>query len=319
MLLKYVSLLAALICGLQPVHGYLGSFESADGYQANGLQPMRDVSGYNAGQFNSSNGGLGGSFSNISPNTGLFYKFDAGEVTGDHLGELIAHPGIARSGSSSLVLRTGSSNTGSPDYYGDSGGDGADYLYRFDTYDYDLADPSGVSSGVVTLDYYYCPQVPFFSVGLISTTEFVNSLGETVFAIGTRGQLDTFGNAMFTAQPIITWQDATGWHDSTIVGNNADWDRVTLSFDLDQDQVSFNYFSTLDGNSHTLAFNVGTVSALDQLSGIRFTAQPGTTKNSYDDFDLQGSFSVVPEPSSAFCVLSAGLLLSLRRRRILLK
>jgi hypothetical protein len=319
MLSHYLRLFAAFLLGLEPAFGYLGSFETADGYQGNGLQPMRDVSGYNAGQFNSSNGGLGGSFSNITPNAGLFYKFDVGEVTEDHLGELIAHPGIARSGSSSLVLRTGSSNTSSPEYYGDSGGDGADYLYHFDTYDYDLADPSAVSSGILTLDYYYCPQVPFFSLGQISTTEFVNSLGETVFAIGTRGQLDSFGNAMFTAQPIITWQDATGWHDTNIVGNNADWDRVTLSFDLDQDRVSFNYFSTLDGNSHTLAFNVNTASNLDRLSGIRFTAQPGTTKNSYDDFDLQGSFSVVPEPGSAVCLLSAGVLFSLRRRRLLLK
>lgn len=225
-----------------PAWAYLGGFEEQDGYQPGGSLPVRDVSTYNAGQYGTNNGGPGGSLINITPNTGLFEKFDIGDITSG-AGELVAHHGTGHSGSSYLVLRAKAE-------FGDTGDDGANYLYTFDDRDYSGVSPSIVTSGVITLDYWVSPQTGLFAGGQVTTTEFVNSAGDTVFALGTLGQ------ASFTARPFIQWQDANGWHTTSIEGSNEGslglWDHVMLSFDLTSDLVSLSYMASLTGITHTI-------------------------------------------------------------------
>ena len=279
---------------------YLGSFEEADGFLPGGSLPTRDVSSYNAGQYGTSNGGSGGSFQDITANTGLFYKNDLGRIDSGY-GELVAQHGLAHSGESSLALRA---TIG----FGDTDEDGASYLYSFDARDFDGVAPSLVTEGIVTIDYWMRPQTPFFSNSRVTTTEFVNSTGNTVFAIGTLGQ------GLFTSQPFIEWYDGAGWHTTSIVANNADWDHVMLTFDLTNDLVSFSYYASLTATTHTVATSALAGATLDQLSGIRFTAQPNTEMNNYDDFNVVAPL-VVPEPSSLLlALLSAGQLLFWRRR-----
>lgn len=280
---------------------YLGSFEETDGYLPGGSLPTRDVSSYNAGQYGTSNGGAGGSFQDITANTGLFYKNDLGRIDSGY-GELVAQHGLAHTGESSLALRA---TIG----FGDTDEDGAEYLYRFDARDFDGVAPSLVTEGIVTVDYWMRPQTPFFSNSRVSTTEFVNSTGDTVFAIGTLGQ------GLFTSQPFLEWYDGTGWHTTSIVANNADWDHVMLTFDLTNDLVSFSYYASLTATTHTVATGVLAGAALDQLSGIRFTAEPNTEMNNYDDFNLVAPL-VVPEPSSLLLALLSAMHLLLGRRRI---
>ena len=262
-----------------------------------------DVTSYNAGQYGLNNGGPGGGLVSITPNSGLFEKFDVGDISAG-TGELIAHHGDAHSGSSYLVLRAKAE-------FGDTGDDGANYLYSFDNRDFSGVAPSLVVSGVVTLDYWVSPQTGLFAGGQVTTTEFVNASGDTVFALGTLGQ------ASFTSKPFIEWQDADGWHTTTIEGSNQGtdglWDHVMLSFDLDNDLVSFSYMASLTGITHTLAIDVNPINTLDSLSGIRFTAVPGTEENAYDDFTI---VRAIPEPGALLLVLLGAMRIAFLRRRL---
>lgn len=279
---------ASLLLGTS-ARAYLGGFEDQDGYQDGGVLPMRDVSSYNAGQYGTNNGGPGGSFANITANSGLFYKSDVGRID-DNYGELVAHHGLAHSGASGLVLR---STAG----FGDTGGDGADYRYYFDSRDFNGGTPSAVTTGTIDIDYWACPQTAFFAVGQVTTTEFFNAAGETVFALGTLGQ------GGLTSRPLIDWYDASGWHTTSIVGNNADWDHVMLTFDLDNDTINFSYFESLTGTTHYVISGAVADRPLTSLAGIRFTAVANTEKNSYDDFAIGAS--AVPEPGSILLMVGA--------------
>jgi hypothetical protein len=299
--LRLVSMIgfASLLLGSN-VQAYLGGFEEGDGYQDGGAAPMRDVSSYNAGQYGTNNGGPGGSFTNITPNSGLFYKSDVGRIDDDY-GELVAHHGLAHSGAAGLVLRSTSG-------FGDTGNDGADYRYYFDSRDFNGGTPGAVTTGTIDIDYWACPQTAFFAVGRVTTTEFFNAAGETVFALGTQGQ------GALTAQPLIEWYDASGWHTTSIVGNNAAWDRVTLSFNMDTDTIDFTYFESLTNTTHYVITGAIADKPMTSLAGIRFTSAPNTEKNAYDDFAITAS--AVPEPSSLLLMLAASVpTLMCRRRR----
>ena len=301
-------LLSLAILGLaQPAMAYLGGFEEQDGYLNSGVNPLRDVSSYNAGQYGSNpifgpnSIGPGGIFQNITPNTGLFFKNDVGDIA-EHNGELVAHQNFARTGTSGLVLRSSLA-------FGDTGGDGADYTYAFDNRDFNGSTPSQITSGTLDIDYWMCPQAAPFASGTLTTTEFLNSNGDTIFAVGTVGQ------GAFTTDPLIEWFDAGGWHSTGVLGNHISWDHVMLSFDLTNDLVSFSFYSSLDLQIYNFAVNVGAANPIDSLAGIRFTAQPNTEKNSYDDFSTSAPV-VIPEPSGfLLAILGAMPVVAFRRRR----
>ena len=281
-----------------PAWAYLGGFEAQDGYVDGSVTPLQDVSTYNAGQYGTNASGPGGSATTITPNSGLFVKYDQGNVSPGY-GELVAHQAIAYSGNASLVLRSTSG-------YGDTGGDGADYLYSFDSRDFNGISPTAVTSGAIFLDYWMRPQTSFFETGTATTTGFVNSAGDTIFAVGTLGQ------GIFDSKPFIEWEDANGWHVTSILGNNASWDHIMLSFNLINQTASFSFYSSLTGQTTLLANNVALAAPVDNLAGIHFTAQPNTEENAYDNFNVV----VVPEPSSLLVVLAgAGTCLARRRRR----
>jgi len=262
------------------------------------------VSTYNAGEYGTNGGGPGGSFQSIPQNSGLFRKNDIGDVSPGN-GELAVLFGSvhAHSGDSGLVLRAKSE-------YGDTGGDGADYNYSFDSRDFGAA-PSLITSGTLSIDYWLRAQTNLLgTTGQATSTEFLNASGNAVFAIATMGQ----GTPLVTA-PTISWMDAGGWHDTSIVANNNGWDKVMLSFDLMNDVVSFSYYSSLDSQTYNFAINTGSAAAIDSLSGIHFTAVPGTEENAFDDFVINAPV-VVPEPCGVLMVLIGGLqCLVLRRRR----
>lgn len=296
--LLQVFMLAAVLSAT-PAWAYLGGFETEDGYFNDSQGSVRDVSIYNAGQYGTNGGGPGGIFANIPQNTGLYTKFDQGNVS-DNYGELIVqHGGLAHSGSGSLVLR-------STPGFGDTGGDGADYLYTFDNRDFGGAAPSAINSGILTFNFWMRPQASFFESGTVITTEFLNSAGDSVFALG------TLGRGIFDAKPYIEWKDANGWHTTTILGNNAGWDQVLLSFDIDSGTITFSYFSSLTNTTIDVVSDAPAGANLDYLSGIHFTAAPNSEPTAFDDFS---TYSPVPEPSSLLAVLAGGLVCCARRRR----
>ena len=293
-----LALLAVLVA--PSAWAYLGGFEAGDGYDNGSSGTLRDVTSYNAGEYGTNAGGPGGSFQNIAPNNGLFTKFDNGNVSPGY-GELVGHDTIAHSGLGSLVLR---SNAG----FGDTTpGDGAQYLYNFDKRDFGGVSPTLVTSGVLTMDYWMCPQTSFFQTGTVCSTSFLNTKGDTIFSIGTVGQ------GLFTADPFIEWQDANGWHVTSILGNHNGWDRILLAFDLDNGTISFSYYSSLTGKTTILASGVSAASTMDNVSSMLLTAQPDTAKNAFDDFHIVSPL-VIPEPSSLIAAL-VGIGCLMRRRR----
>ncbi|MDB6120460.1 MAG: hypothetical protein JWO08_4241, partial [Verrucomicrobiaceae bacterium] len=110
-------------------------------------------------------------------------------------------------------------------------------------------------------------------------------------------------------------QDASGWHVTNIIGNNASYDHIMLSFDLNNNTVSFSYYASLTGVTTLMASDVAAAAPIDFLSGIHFTAQANTEKNTFDDFGISASIAVVPEPSSLLVLLVGGLTCLGRRRR----
>lgn len=291
----------AAVLSASQAWGYLGGFEVQDGYQDGSQTPTRDVTSYNAGEYGTNANGPGGGPTPIMPNDGLFVKYDQGN-TADGYGELVAHHSLGHTGNSALILR---SNAG----FGDTGGDGADYLYSFDRRDFGGVSPTLITSGTVALDYWMSPQTSFFQTGTVTSTSFLNSAGDTIFSVGTVGQ------GTFDALPFIEWQDANGWHVTNILGNNALYDHIMLSFNLDTNTVSFSYYASLTGLTTLLASDVAAAAPIDSLSGIHFTAQANTEQNKYDDFNIASSIAVVPEPSSLLVVLLGALTCFGRRRR----
>ncbi len=293
-------ILAAVLCAPH-AWGYLGSFEDQDGYQDGSQTPTRDVTTYNAGAYGTNANGPGGSATTITPNDGLFTKFDQGNIS-DGYGELVAHHSLGRTGNAGLVLRSSAG-------FGDTGGDGADYLYTFDNRDFGGLSPTTITSGTVALDYWMSPQTSFFQTGTVTSTSFLNSAGDTIFSVGTVGQ------GIFDARPYIQWQDANGWHVTNILGNNVAYDHIMLSFNLDNNTVSFSYYASLTGLTTLLASDVAAAAPIDNLSGIHFVAQANTEQNRYDDFNIASSIAVVPEPSSLLVLLLGGMTCFGRRRR----
>ena len=288
----------AAVLSAQPAWAYLGGFENADGYDTGPGIPLLDVSSYNAGQYGTNGGGPGGGPVSITPNTGLFVKYDVGNISPGY-GELVAHQTIAHTGSASLVLRSSAS-------FGDTGGDGANYVYSFDSRDFGGVTPTSVTSGVISLDYWMCPQTSFFQTGTVSNTAFLNPNGDTLFAVGTLGQ------GIFSSEPYMEWQDVNGWHTTTLLGNNAGWDHIMLQFKLNTDTGSFAFYSSLTGVTTVLANNVPLAAPSSAgLAGINFVAQPNTEKNAYDDFNI---VLAVPEPSSLVAVVLAVPCIARRRR-----
>ncbi len=292
-------ILAAVLCAPQ-AWGYLGSFEVQDGYQDGSQTPVRDVSTYNAGAYGTNANGPGGTATPITPNDGLFVKYDQGNVS-DGYGELVAHHSLGHSGNAALVLRSSAG-------FGDTGGDGVDYAYSFDNRDFGGVSPTMITSGTIAMDYWMKPQTSFFQTGTVTSTAFLNSAGDTIFAVGTVGQ------GIFDARPFIEYQDASGWHVTSILGNNTSYDHIMLSFDLDSNTVSFSYYASLTGVTTLLASDVAAAAPIDNLSGIHFTAQANTEQNAYDDFSIAASIAVVPEPSSLLVVL-IGVMTCFGRRR----
>jgi hypothetical protein len=291
-------LLVLMVC--PPAHAYLGGIEAGDGYYEGVSPSIFDVSTYNAGQYGTNNGGPGGVFEipTLSP---LFSKLDVGDVLPGN-GELVSHNGLGRGSTSGLVLRSGSFAL----QYGDTASDGADYRYNFDSRDFDGITPGSVSTGIISLDYWICPQVEGLTTLRQSSLSVLNSAGDTIFSIG-------YSSRLSDTTPMLDYYDAGGWHSTSIQANQSGFDQVSLSFDLDANTISMNYYASLGGGSnHTVVTSAASAATMDTLKGLRFEAKAGTEKTTFDDFN----FSVVPEPQSLILAALAGICSLVRRRRI---
>ena len=310
----------ALIQLASPAQAYLGSFTPADGYQI--IQPWVDVSYFNTGQYGANAGG--GSVNYVAPDSGLWkvtgpvggiYTSAAARaaatsgappyavtppVAGSAPVYIVGNHGPGRTDNSALAFRNDTpANTGA-----------AKYDYSIDTYDTGGIAPSTVTSGIVTTQFYFCPNpadpvVPGALPRDKFTMSFKDSSGNTGFQWG------------YAAENQVYWRTGTSgpWTYTGVFANAANWDGVRVDIDLTNDTFGLDYYvvasniwqnmipaGTALGTPMTNLTNLGW-----QLEDNVFTGTGG--KNFFDDFSFN-----VPAPS-VVPLLALGGLVGARRRR----
>jgi hypothetical protein len=321
---------AATMGFCSPAWAILNSFEYSDGYYLTSPGWV-DVTYYDAGQFGVATGGSG-SPTAIAPDSGLwslnsqvgaFYATSAqrnaatsgappypGSFAGTIPAYIVGNHNPGRTGAGALALRN------------DNVGVGAmDYDYRFDQYDFGGINPATVTSGLVDIEFYYCPNPPDQAsggAGLPTSDKFImsftDSSGNIGFQLGYQNNND------------VVWRPGSSgaWNATGIVADHNNWDGFRARLDLSNDTFGLRYFDVSTSSVITLA-PVGTPmgAAMNDATHLGwwlsdFTLASGIHpggKNFFDDFSVR---TAVPEPTSwalALCGVGAGVLSLVRRRR----
>jgi hypothetical protein len=320
----------ALLCATSPAWAVLASFEYTDGYYVTSPGWV-DVTYYDAGQFGTTWGGSG-TPTPIAPDSGLwslksqvgaFYPTTAGRnavvgsappypapsSAGTIPAYIVGNHNPGRTGVGALALRNDNASVGA-----------MDYDYRFDSDDFGGINPSTVTSGLVDIEFYFCPNAPDIGnpgQGLPSSDKFIMSFkdsgGNIGFQLGYQNTND------------VVWRSGSSgsWTTTGIVADHANWDGFRARLDLTNDTFGLRYFDVSTSSVITLA-PVGTPMGAAMADATHlgwwlsdFTnasaIHPGG-KNFFDDFTVR---SAVPEPSSVVLavVATAGSLWTAVRRR----
>ena len=309
-----------ILCILNPrAQAYLGSFEPADGYTLSvipGTPPsvFTDVTYYNAGQFGANAGG--GTPTQITFNTGswklltepgAFYATSA--IRNGYLGSTPPYPATVgpsgipvyivgnhfggRTGFSALALRSDTVAPIGP----------MEYNYSLDTYDFGGPAPSSITNGIVSTDFFFCPN----PVDQLTTEKFIMSFVDSGGNVGM--QLG------YTRDNQVYWRpgNSGAWTYPGITADSTNYDGFQVDIDLTNDTFALSYYDVSTNVTSTLAA-AGTPlgNAMTDLTNLRWWLDDQTIlgvggKNFFDDF----SFHVVPEPS---CGLLAWLAACCLRR-----
>ncbi len=334
-------------------HAYLGSFEENDGYRvpgngnivdagfvgdarfylnnnaANGFTGIvppgsypntlgdathgPDLTRYNAGQFGTSNGGPGGTATDIADDSGLWQALSGGRIAEDvnapiYTGttfnrdyvQAYAYPG-SRSGTQVLNLLASDVDLS--------------YRYTLDSRDFDGISPTATDSHVIDLSFWLCPSDwddP--ELGNVLGLSFIDSNGQALLQIG------------YTGDNLLQYQLAgdSAWTTTGISLGTLGWSELSVVVDAASDAVSLAARAWSDAGG-SLGAQTSVVSGqnlgidADSLTTLQWDVQGGVLnngavayKNYFDDFDF--TVTPVPEPSGAFLVLVSGLV-AMRRRR----
>lgn len=307
-------------------HAYLGSFAPSDGYHVQSGLVYGDVSYYNAGQYGP-NAGNGAGPTQILADSGLWSV--QGAVGGyfatavDRTNYTSGTPPYANNGPNSLgAYIVGNHGPGRTD--GSSLAIRNDtplgvtgpllYNYELDAFDFGGIAPASVTSGLLGVGLYFCPNpgdTP--SPDGSSKDKFTMSLVDSVGNIGLQ-----WGYARDNA---VTWRDgpSSAWNSTSFVADQTNWDGVRFELDLTADTFSMDYFD-VSANTWTNIVPAGTAmgQAMSDFTNVRWQLEDGLAagvggKNFFDDF----SVTTVPEPSTVMLVsLGALVLVAVKRQRI---
>ncbi len=291
----------------RPAHAYLGSFGPQDGYHVQSGLVSGDVTYYNAGQYGGNAGGGSGPtqivadsglWSYVGPAGGYFSNavdrgnyiatappYPANPVTA--LGAYLVggHSG-GRTDNFTLAMRNDTP-------LGVTGP--AVYECELDSYDFGGIAPVSVTSGVVQVGLYFCPNPgdtpnPGTAPRDKFTMSFVDSVGNIGFQWG------------YGRDNSVTWRTSPSnpWNVISMTADATNWDGVRFDVDLSSDTFSFDYYD-VSANTWTSLVPSGTAmgQSMSDLTVLRWQLEDGLSaciggKNFFDDF----SFQVVPEPSS---------------------
>jgi hypothetical protein len=313
---------ASLWC-VSVASAYIGSCGPADGYHLNqyiGNVNWADVSYFNAGSYGANAGGGPGP-TLIAADSGK-WKVD-GQVGGywnnaatraSVVGSAPPYPGVDSSGASQPIYMVGN-------HFPGRGGDGsnlafrndtpigtgaANYNYFIDTYDTGGNVPSSVTSGIVTTQFYFCPNPN----DLVARAE--------KFTMSFKDSANTTGVQWgYARDNEVYWRagNAGPWTYTGIYANASNWDGIRMNIDLSNDTFELEYYIVASNTWTTLA-PAGTAlgAPMTNLTTLGWRLEDGVNsgtggKNYFDDFGFS-----IPAPSSAGVLALAGLA-ALRRRR----
>ena len=230
---SFVLTLATGLLFTSQAYAYLGGFENADGYQPF----FDDVAKYNAGQFGANAGG--GSYTPITPNTGLWQKLQGPlhPTTGTtgFFAYATGHQNFDRTNPSTadqaLVITTGADGwTGGPQ----------EYSYTLDTFDLGGVAPASTGGDVVDISFWACARLwgsgegGGLGAGTIGDTiGFYDSSGNLGFEIG-------YSQPGTTTDYVAT--NLGSWVQSPVSINNSTYHRFDISLDLSLQTVTIDVF-----------------------------------------------------------------------------
>lgn len=325
-----ISAIAASFARPTTSHAYLGSFGPNDGYFAQYGTVLGDVTYYNAGQ-NGINAG-GGPAMPLPADTGLWslQTPNAGGVFASAVNRAAftsQYPAYPPNPPNTVGIYLlgghfpGRNNDGyNLAFRNDTpvGTGAARYRYAIDTYDTGGTVPASVTSGQVSMGFYFSPNpaAPAPSDGSASPVKFTMSLLDSSASVGFQ-----WGYAMDNT---VMWRDnpSNPWNTTTTVADSAAWDGVTFNMDLSTDTFGITYFDASTNTTSTMV-PAGTPmgSAMMDFTNIDWQLEDGVNiwgvppinqlggKNYFDDFSI-----TIPEPGSLSIAALTGMVFLKRRR-----
>ena len=317
---------AAVLSVASPAAAHLNSFRPADGYLVSGIGPFPadwvDVSYYNAGAWGPNSGG--GSVALIAPDSGNWSLlsqvggfFPTAAARNAAVGGAPPYPNALPSGTVPAYMVG--------NHFPGRGGDGsnlafrndtplgtgnAKYRYQIDTFDTGGPVPSSVTTGPVSMQFYFCPNP--------GDTPQPGTPRQEKF---TMTMLDSSGNIGlqwgYARDNEVYWRDSpsSGWNFTGIYADATNWDGIRLDIDLSSDTFQLDYYIVSSNTWTTLATaGTGLGASMNNFTTLDWELVDGLAsgiggKNFFDDFAFN-----IPAPSSAALGV-IGLVLISRRRR----
>ncbi|MBI5864605.1 MAG: PEP-CTERM sorting domain-containing protein [Planctomycetes bacterium] len=324
--LRTLAITTGALAGLaSPALAHLGSFTKADGYSLwvpSGAVNWCDVTYYNAGAWGVNSGGGSGP-TPIAPDSGLWSLvspvggfFPSAAARNAAVGSAPPYPTVAPAGTIPAYIvgdhfpgRTGDNANLAVRNDTPAGTGSIQYDYALDTYDFGGPVPSSVTSGPVSMQFYFMPDPGTQpQPGRPARDKFVMSLKDSSGNTGLQ-----WG---YTDDNEIYWRDSSSnaWNYTGVYANIANWDGVRMDLDLTNDTFGIDYYNVNTNTwSNMVAAGTAMGSAMTNFTTVRWELADAVNvgvggKNFFDDFSF-----AVPEPSSL--VLLLGGLASLLRRR----
>ena len=348
----YACVLGAMLCS-QDASAYLGGFEEQDGYRIplngqilsggfagdaqfyfnnnpasgyTGVVPWGsypnnfsdgtngpDVTRYNAGQFGTNNGGLGGAATDIPDNSGLWQVLAGGRLNEDanapyYYGSQFARDQI-------VAYRNTMPHSGSQTLNLMAMDQSLSYTYSLDSRDLGGTAPASTLAAQIQMSFWVKPSDwddP--DTGNILGLSLLDAANKSVFEVG------------YTGDNLLQYRLTGGaWQTTAYQMGSMGYSEITVMLDTASNTASldisaYNDGSSQLGNNSSVLSNqsLGVVSGA--FTGLQWDLRGGTLNNgavsyihSFDDFNF--TVTPVPEPGCVtLLIMAAALLVGPRRR-----
>ena len=287
----------------------LGAYPNSLGDGTNGP----DVTRYNAGQYGTNNGGLGGGAADIADNSGLWQVLSGGRLYEDATApyyngnqydrnQIVAYRNtMPHSGSQTLNLMASDQNLS--------------YLYSMDSRDFGGTAPASTAGLQVQMSFWVKPSDwDDQDTGNIFGLSLMDAANQPVFEVGYTG--DNYLQYRFTGG---------AWQTTVYQMGTLGWSEIIVTLDTLDNTASlgisaYNDSSSLLGSDSSVLSNQSLGLVSGAFTGLQWDLRGGTLDNgavsyinSFDDFNF--AVAPVPEPGCVTLLILAAAMLHAPRRR----